>query len=75
MRTVKVYDATRSRGRCKYCGDSLMWYQTVDTARQLPFNDGSEPVRTEHDDDRQLIAVMDSSDSHLETCTKRPSRN
>jgi hypothetical protein len=74
-RLTKVYEDSRSIGRCRYCSKPIAWYRSVGMSRNVPFDIDAVTLKTEYDEDRRMIAFLDASDSHFETCEKSPDRN
>jgi hypothetical protein len=66
---IEVFDDTRQHGTCRSCNAPIEWAQ-LRSGKRMPFDGEIVPVRTFHDDDRRLIAVVDStmSASHFATC-------
>ena len=63
---LHVVTETRGAGECRSCHARIYWFKLV-SGRSHPFNTDVY-LRTYHDDDRQLIGVINSDDSHFATC-------
>jgi hypothetical protein len=67
-RLVRVYADTRGHGRCRACGATLTWFQTVPRHQNIPF-DGHPVTRvTALDPDGREVLALDAAEVHWATC-------
>ncbi len=69
MSEMRVYDDTRGTARCRSCDAAITWFELT-SGKSHPFDGEPVYVRTEHDDDRRIVGVIDTSvsSSHFATC-------
>lgn len=69
---VKVFAREKHRGRCRDCGEALLWTRTVHHPRPLPFPIDIAPAKVGVDQlTREPVEYYRMRACHYETCPTR----
>ncbi len=65
---IVVFTKSRRYGRCKDCGDRMLWLQTHPAKKWLPFVFLAFPRRVERDETGEPIEYLRREDLHRRSC-------